>query len=197
MQNIRHAIAVMLLAAIPAAIVFWLLIHPFVRYWRRLGTRLSYTAVCTVLVAVMAGMVLLSPRLLVVDWGFRPMPAGIGIVCLAVSGWLLRLLRKQLPVRVLIGIPELAPRREPGKLLTEGVYARVRHPRYLQMDLALLGYALIANYPAVYAAWLFWLAGIRLVALLEERELLDRFGPAYAEYCRRTPRFIPRWPGKS
>ncbi|HEY5974107.1 MAG TPA: isoprenylcysteine carboxylmethyltransferase family protein, partial [Geobacteraceae bacterium] len=171
--------------------------HPLVRYWRRFGPRLSYTVVCTLLGAIMIGMVLLSPRLLEVDWGFRPLLAGIGIVCLVGSGWLLRQLRKQLPVRVLIGIPELAPQREPGELRTEGVYARVRHPRYLQMDLALLGYALVANYPAAYAAWLFWLAGIRLVVVLEERELHDRFGPAYAEYCRRTPRFIPRWPGKS
>jgi protein-S-isoprenylcysteine O-methyltransferase Ste14 len=30
-----------------------------------------------------------------------------------------------------------------------------------------------------------------LTALADERECLDYFGPAYAEYMRRTRRFIP------
>jgi protein-S-isoprenylcysteine O-methyltransferase Ste14 len=28
--------------------------------------------------------------------------------------------------------------------------------------------------------------------LLEERELRDRFGAEYEEYCRRVPRYIPK-----
>jgi len=35
-------------------------------------------------------------------------------------------------------------------------------------------------------------AGIYAVALLEERELLARFGDEYRTYCRRVPRFIPK-----
>ncbi|MDP3182128.1 MAG: hypothetical protein Q8M54_04840 [Desulfobaccales bacterium] len=29
--------------------------------------------------------------------------------------------------------------------------------------------------------------------VLEEKELTDRFGEAYEEYCRRVPRFVPRF----
>ncbi len=191
MDTLRYLIAVLLVTAIPAAIAFWLLIHPFVRFWRRAGIGIAYTAVGAVTSVVMAGMFLSRSRLLAVDWGIWRPGAAIGIVLLTVAGVMLQKLRKQLKVRTLVGIPELEPA-EGGAPLTDGIYARVRHPRYLQMTIALTGYALIANYPAAYAALLFWCGGIYAVVLLEERELVARFGAAYTEYCRRVPRFVPR-----
>jgi len=192
MDKVRYVIALLLLSAIPAAIVFWLLAHPLVRFWRRLGAPVSYAILCTGAAAVMVGMFLLRSRLLVADYGTNRIFAAIGLVCLVFAGWLLRRLRKHLTVRTLIGVPELAPG-SGGVLLTGGVYGKVRHPRYLQMTIALLGYALIANYPAVYGALLFWCTGIYLVVLLEERELRERFGEAYRDYCMRVPRFMPRF----
>ncbi len=191
MDTLRFALAVMLTAAVPAALLFWFLIHPFVRFWRRFGTAPSYTLLCTVLAVVMIAMVSLRHRLLAVDWGFNPLLAAIGVVCLALSAWLKVKLAKELTVRIMVGVPELSP--EPtGAMLKSGLYARIRHPRYLQMDIALTGVALIANFPAAYGALLAWLVGIYLVALLEERELTERFGDAYRSYSARVPRFIPR-----
>ena len=191
MDTIRYVIAVMLLAAIPAAIIFWLLIHPFARFWRRLGTRRSYFILCPIAFSAMAGMVMLRGRLLAADFGLNVPLALVGLALLVAAGIMLITLRKRLTVRVLIGVPELSPE-QPGALIIDGIYARIRHPRYVQMTLAILGYALIANYPAVYAAFLLWIAGIYSVALLEERELLDRFGDEYRTYCRHVPRFIPK-----
>jgi protein-S-isoprenylcysteine O-methyltransferase Ste14 len=37
-----------------------------------------------------------------------------------------------------------------------------------------------------------WLALVMISILLEEREMRRRFGQAYADYCRRVPRFLPR-----
>jgi len=34
--------------------------------------------------------------------------------------------------------------------------------------------------------------GLHLVTVLEERELVSRFGDAYREYQHRAPRFVPR-----
>jgi protein-S-isoprenylcysteine O-methyltransferase Ste14 len=191
METIRYVIALMLIAAIPAAIFFWLLIHPFARFWRRLGAGCSYFILCPIVFGVMAVMVMLRGRLLAADFGLNIPLALVGLTLLGAAGIMLLTLRKRLTIRVLVGIPELSPE-QPGSLITDGIYARIRHPRYVQMTLAILGYALIANYPAVYAAFFLWLAGISAVALLEERELLDRFGEEYRFYCRRVPRFIPK-----
>lgn len=193
MDTIRRLIAILLITAIPAALFFWLLIHPLARFWRRAGMATAYAATGTVTVAVMAAMFLMRQRLLAVDWGTNTAGAGAGVVLLALSGWMLLTVRRQLSVRTLVGVPELAPGGE-SPLLDSGIYARVRHPRYLQMTIALAGYALIANYPAVYAAFLLWCGGIHAVVLLEERELAARLGPAYTAYCRRVPRYLPRRP---
>jgi LPXTG-motif cell wall-anchored protein len=194
MAEVRYIIALLLLSAIPAAIVFWLLAHPLVRFWRRIGAPAAYTILCTSAAAVMAGAFLLRDRLLTADYGTNPLLAAIGLACLAFAGWLLRRLRKHLTVRALVGVPEIAPG-SGGELLTGGIYGKIRHPRYLQMTIALLGYALIANFPAVYGALLVWCAGIWLVVILEERELRERFGEAYRIYCRQVPRFVPRLRG--
>ena len=191
MNTVRYAIAVMLIAAIPAAILFWFLVHPFVRFWRRLGTGRSYVILCIIALGAMAVMVMLRGRLLAADFGLNIPCALAGVVLLVAAGIMLLTLRKRLPIRVLVGIPELSPEK-PVSLITDGIYARIRHPRYVQMTMAILGYALIANYPAVYAAFLLWMTGIYAVALLEERELLARFGDEYRAYCRRVPRFIPK-----
>ena len=117
----------------------------------------------------------------------------VGIFCLAaavsIGGWLLR----DVTVKTLIGLPELAPERHPGRLVTGGLYARIRHPRYVQFLLGLLGYALFANYLAAYVVVALWVPGIWVIAVLEERELRDRFGEGYEAYCRRVPRFVPRF----
>lgn len=192
MHALRHGIAVLLVVAIPGAILYWFMIHPFIRFWRRLGPRISYTVICSILALFMTALFLMCDRLLATEWPFMPWLAMPGGVFLAIAAWLKVRLGRELPVRVLIGIPELA-NEQPGKLLTSGLFARVRHPRYVQMTVALAGFALIANYPAAYGALLLWVAGIPAVAAMEERELRERFGEAYREYCRDVPRFIPRF----
>jgi len=192
MQIIRYVIAVLIVIAIPTAIIYWLLIHPFARFWRRIGAKATYAALLPVIAVIMAGMFQLRGRLLADNYGTCWLLVLPGLILLLFSGWLKIRLSRQLTTRILVGIPELS-KEGPGKLLTEGIYARIRHPRYSQMTIALTGFALIANYPAGYWMLLCWGAGIYLVTLLEERELTERFGDAYRDYCRQVPRFVPRW----
>ena len=55
-----------------------------------------------------------------------------------------------------------------------------------------LAYALFANHVGVYVLWLLLFPALLLVIRLEERALRERFGPAWEEYARRVPRFVPR-----
>ena len=58
--------------------------------------------------------------------------------------------RKLLTFSILSGLPELSREKYPGKLLSEGIYARILPPRYVEALLRSLGYALFANYLAPY-----------------------------------------------
>ncbi len=91
-----------------------------------------------------------------------------------------------------MGWPELDPEGHPIQLMTDGLCAKIRHPRYAQITLTLLGYALVTNYLAVYAVFLLWLPAMYGISVLEERELRDRFGNDYERYSSGLPRFVLR-----
>jgi protein-S-isoprenylcysteine O-methyltransferase Ste14 len=78
-----------------------------------------------------------------------------------------------------------------GRLVSTGVYVRIRHPMYAGVLLVLAAYGLL------WRAWSGLLALVGAAAFLtvktarEERDL-KRVYPAYADYCERVPwRFLP------
>ena len=82
--------------------------------------------------------------------------------------------------------------RDKHRLITRGVYRRVRHPMYVALLLYAIGQALVVPN---------WIAGPSYVIALailftcrigvEERMMLEEFGDDYAEYVTSTNRFIP------
>jgi len=110
---------------------------------------------------------------------------------LAASIVLRRKISRHLSFRTLGGIPELAPESFPQPLLTEGIYSRIRHPRYLEVLLVMASMTLIANTLAAYVNWIIGIPAVLLIVRLEERELRDRFGAEHEAYCARVPRFVP------
>lgn len=75
---------------------------------------------------------------------------------------------------------------EARKLVTRGLYSRIRHPVYLFGNLAYFG-ALLAL--QVWTALLIWLAVVLVDirrARREERVLAEAFGPGYMAYRSRT-----------
>jgi protein-S-isoprenylcysteine O-methyltransferase Ste14 len=68
----------------------------------------------------------------------------------------------------------------------------VRHPRYIAVLLGMFAVALFCNYLGLYVVVALTVPGLYVVAVLEERELLERFGTEYREYMERVPRFVPK-----
>ena len=193
MNSIRYFTALLLLLTIPSVMVFWLLIHPFVRFWRRQTPAVTYGLVLLLISGIMAFLFHMRSYLMRIEFGTSYLLFISGILCLFGALFIFRGVRKQLTLRIMVGLPELAPQRYSGSLLTEGIYARIRHPRYVQFGLAVLGYTLIANYLVTYVVFLLMLPVLFLVILLEERELRERFGDQYVRYSARVPRFLPRF----
>ncbi len=76
-------------------------------------------------------------------------------------------------------------------LVTTGIFAHIRHPMYA--SLLALDWGAFLQAPSLLAGTIALAVSLLLLltALADERECLDYFGPAYAEYMRRTRRFIP------
>ncbi|GAB4470878.1 MAG: hypothetical protein OHK0044_13710 [Burkholderiaceae bacterium] len=83
--------------------------------------------------------------------------------------------------------PEL---KDGARLVTHGIYARVRHPMYTAVLLAMLGCIALDARLWRIVAWLALVAVLLAKAAREERHLLARF-PEYADYRARTHRLIP------
>lgn len=78
-----------------------------------------------------------------------------------------------------------------GKLITTGIYKKVRHPIYLGIIILLLGFTLI--FSSVSKLVLFLIAIVFFVkkAFEEERLLLQRY-PKYKNYKQKTGMFFPK-----
>ena len=191
MTTFRHVLTLLMLMFMPGAVLFWFLVHPFIRFWRRLGLRRAMAIYYTLMVAFVAGVFLLRKTLLAVDFGTNPVLIAVAVPMLAASIVLRRKISRHLRFSTLGGLPELAPESHPQPLLTEGIYSRIRHPRYVEALLVMASLALIANNLASYVNWIIGIPSVLLIVRIEERELRDRFGAEYDAYCARVPRFVP------
>jgi protein-S-isoprenylcysteine O-methyltransferase Ste14 len=190
MERVRYFIAVWMFLSIPSAIGLWVAIHPFARAWRRIGPAATYA----VLMIPTFGLswFLWQARDTLVGTDFGPRPALLAVGALAAVGGtvIARARRRHLTQRILVGVPELSSS-DKGRLLTEGIYAKVRNPRYIEFLFFVLAAAGVVNFSGTWALVVLCVPALHVVVLLEEAELRDRFGAEYDDYCRRVPRWLP------
>ena len=131
---------------------------------------------------------LASPVLSFAEYPLTLGPLLAGVMCFVVGLWLFYRSHADLGTNWSITLEV----REQHRLITEGVYHRIRHPMYSALVLHSLGHALVIPN---------WVAGpSNLVALAilftlrvhaEEQMMSDTFGDEYATYAARTKRLVP------
>jgi protein-S-isoprenylcysteine O-methyltransferase Ste14 len=179
--------AIVLFMQLPIPL-FWFVLHPKVSYWRDhqnaafvWGLSLSWPPVTTALI--------LYHRELFDRESPPPWRIALGFALIILEGWIFWRVKKDLGTARLIGKTELSGA---GEIAQNGIYGRIRHPRYLGSFLALLGACLLAGKPAMWIAAGVWCVLTLIAIAFEQRELRARFGDFYVDYCRRVPGFIPK-----
>jgi len=129
-----------------------------------------------------------TPVLNFADYSLRAVPFSAGTLCLTLGLWLFQRSHADLGTNWSITLEV----REKHRLVTRGVYRRVRHPMYLALLLYSAGQALVL--PNYVAGLSYGVAMALLVALRvgpEERMMLEEFGKAYEDHMARTKRLVP------
>jgi protein-S-isoprenylcysteine O-methyltransferase Ste14 len=190
----RYFLGVLNLMVLPPGLLFWLIIHPWARWWRMLGPMRTYLIVVPVAAAFGALLFRFRGPLLGTNFGTNWTLVAIALVLYGVMTWLELQYWRHLSIATLVGVPELSPAgQRRGRLLQEGIYRMVRHPRYLSASVGVMANALFINYAGLYLLILLLLSPGYVMLAFEERELVDRFGEDYRKYQREVPRLIPRW----
>ena len=185
----------MVVMSYPVGLLLWVVIHPFAAFWRRLGATWTYFILSIPSLVYMVVVFLMRKEVMARDFGTRYLLVGLAIICMIIGILMSLKRRRHLTFSRLSGIPELSEKHYPGKLLIDGPYARIRNPRYIEAAFFTLGYVLLSNFLAPYIMFILSIPILFLVVILEEKEMTQRFGKEYEEYCRRVPRFIPKREG--
>jgi protein-S-isoprenylcysteine O-methyltransferase Ste14 len=122
------------------------------------------------------------------DYAFHPVQGWLGVIVLVAALVLFRVTHKQLGRNWSVTLET----RTEHKLVTDGVYAWVRHPMYSSFLLSAIAQALLL------ANWIAGPAGLVVFAVLfsyrarrEEAMMTEAFGDAYRDFMRRTARIVP------
>jgi len=186
--NLVGWIACVIYSTIPC---FWFLIHPRVGYWRsRKGSPYlillaAWAAMWIIVAAATAGgrhVALYSTR-----WAWI-----LALLLFTTGFWLYSQSRKNFSARQLGGLPELVPGHHEQRLVTTGIRAHVRHPVYLGHLAEMLAWSIGTGLAVCYALTAFAVISGAIMIRMEERELEQRFGAAYAAYRERVPAIFPR-----
>lgn len=167
--------------------LYWFVLHPLMGFWRRhpgpsyfIGLLLSWPPVTVCIIAF-------RHELFASGWPpWWRIVLGIALVLFEVG--LFARLTRDLGAARLVGKTELSGG---GAIVRHGIYAQLRHPRYLGSWLAILGAGVLAGTGVLWIVAAAWTALMLLAILLEEREMRERFGPEFQEYAREVARFFP------
>jgi protein-S-isoprenylcysteine O-methyltransferase Ste14 len=131
---------------------------------------------------------LASPVLSFAEYPPRPGPLVAGAICFVIGLWLFYKSHADLGTNWSITLEV----REQHRLITQGVYSRIRHPMYSALVLYSVGQALvIPNWVAGPSNCVAFVILFSLRVHAEEQMMSEAFGEEYAAYAARTKRLVP------
>lgn len=129
-----------------------------------------------------------SPLFAFADYPLRLGPLLVGVACFIGGLWLFHRSHADLGTNWSITLQV----RENHRLVTEGVYRRVRHPMYAALFLYSIGQVLALPNGVAGPSYLLTFGILFLLRLrAEERLMLETFGDSYRAYVARTHRLVP------
>ena len=183
---LRWVAAAVLFLQLPIPL-YWFVLHPQIKFWRRhqkaaylAGVLLSWPAVTVCLVAFRHELFLSRVPAL---WRIV-----MGSALIIFEGWIFWRVQHDLGTAKFVGKTELSGG---GKIVSWGIYAHIRYPRYVGSFFAILGACFLAGAVALWVVAGAWAVLMLCAIMMEEREMRERFGESYLEYCRQVPRFVP------
>lgn len=166
---------------------FWFAIHPFAGAWQR-----KHRSPYRLLLPIWAIIIFLlgwitwpwhSARLYSSLWMWIP-----AALFLLFGFRIYSRIRSEFGAHKLSGEAEVRPGEHAQELVITGLHARMRHPIYAAHLLNLAGWAIGSGLLVAYALFAMNLfITFPLMIMLEERELVARFGKSYREYQRTVP----------
>ena len=171
-------------ATIPA---YWLLVHPFVDFWRARAATLRRVGPLWVLLWTLAGLATWRwLHLFLYRTPLAWIPGGL-LILTALALYFGA--RHGFTMDQVLGRSEIEPGKHEQRLVTTGLRGRMRHPLYLAHLCDLVGLTIGTGSVALFALTAFALPTGALMIWMEERELERRFGDDYRAYKQRVPLF--------
>ncbi len=182
-------------AVLLASVLLVVLRAPHGRRSRRVAVRKSHRGTLEIVLLTMAWISFFVPLVWIAtplfefaDYPLHLAPFVAGALCLALGLWLFHRSHMDLGANWSITLEV----REQHRLITDGLYRRVRHPMYLALLIYSAGQALVLpNYVVgpSYAVAMALLFALRVGP--EEQMMREEFGEQYEAYAQRTKRLVP------
>lgn len=151
---------------------------------RRFGTVAILAVAAFLLFARRVNLGILSQRLIPENEALKAVSIVLVASGVAIAIWARRHIGEYWSSRVAL--------KEDHQLIQSGPYARVRHPIYSGILLAMIGTGLFVGEWRAMIGVLLVFAAHWQKARREEKLLAEQFGSSYREYCGRTGSLIPR-----